>query len=162
MSDLLCLSLCLHKNGIHVLVQKACCLLHSGCTRVPSHPKSRPPFVACIYFDIHNMLQPMKKTPTQHSTPYLFMAGTVCKVNYLIFKSYVIRLSSSIDFLQLWIAENTGTKLKVTISLKICPRNNLIDNGIEKILVFTKNSSKIVCNLPKQFAIFFYMKTQSS
>ena len=98
MSDLLFLSLCLHKNAIHVLVQRACCLLHSGCTRVPSHPKSGPPFVACICFDIYNMLQPIKQTPTQHSAPYLFMAGTVCKVNYLIFKSYVIRLSSSIDF----------------------------------------------------------------
>ena len=98
MSDLLFLSLCLHKSGIHMLVQKACYLLHSGCTRVPSHPKPGPPFVACICFDIHNMLQPIKKIPTQHSTPYLFMAGTVCKVNYLIFKSSIIRLSSSIDF----------------------------------------------------------------
>ena len=43
----------------------------------------------------------MKKTsgsPQRLSTPYLFMVGTVYKVNYIIFKSFFIRLSSSIDF----------------------------------------------------------------
>ena len=96
MSDLLCLNLCIHKNVIHV--QRTCCLLPFGCTRVPSHRKLGPSFVACICQDTHNMLQSVKKTPSQHSTPYLFMAGTVCKVNYLIFKSSVIHLSSSISF----------------------------------------------------------------